>query len=43
VERMCDRVAILDQGRLLEVLRIKDLSGPLEDHFVQLVEEAQKH
>ncbi len=43
VERMCDRVAILHQGRLLEVLRIKELSGPLEDHFVQLVEEAEKH
>lgn len=43
VERMCDRVAILHQGRLLQVLRIKELTGPLEDHFVQLVEEAEKH
>lgn len=43
VERMCDRVAILHQGHLLEVLRMSEVTGSLEDHFVELVEEAQRH
>ena len=43
VERMCDRVAIVHQGRLLDVLRVNELSGPLEDRFVELVEEAERH
>jgi len=43
VERVCDRVAILHQGRLLQVVRVNELTGSLEDHFVQLVEEAERH
>jgi len=40
VQRICDRVAILHQGRLLEVLRVEELKESLEDRFVALVEGA---
>jgi ABC-2 type transport system ATP-binding protein len=38
VQRMCDRVAILHRGRLLEVIEVKSLTQPLEEVFVNLVE-----
>lgn len=38
VQRMCDRVAILHRGRLLQIVEVSSLQEPLEDLFVRLVE-----
>jgi len=38
VQRLCDRVAILHRGNLLEVIETRSLKEPLEEVFVRLVE-----
>lgn len=40
IERLCDRVGIMVQGRLSFEGSVKDLSGPLDDLFLQVVQAA---
>lgn len=40
IERLCDRVGIIVQGRLSFEGVVKDLSGPLDDLFLQVVQTA---